>query len=46
MRDEAGTRACLYRGVHLATGVKILSLRALYEGICEWIGKIRDLIRE
>jgi hypothetical protein len=33
-------------GGHLAARVKILSLMAPYEGICEWIGKIRDLIVE
>jgi hypothetical protein len=27
----------LYTGVHLTAGVKILSLKALYKGICEWI---------
>jgi hypothetical protein len=43
-RRQAGV--CLYRGGHLAARVKILSLMAPYEGICEWIGKIRDLIVE
>jgi hypothetical protein len=32
MRKEVGV--CLYRGVHLAAGVKISTLMVPYKGIC------------
>jgi hypothetical protein len=35
--EEGGKQESIYVGVHLVAGVKILSLMAPHEGICEWI---------
>jgi hypothetical protein len=35
--EEGGRQGSIYMGVHLAAGVKISTLEAPYEGICEWI---------
>jgi hypothetical protein len=43
MRKEVGKGLFIW-GVHLVAGVKISTLMVLYEGICEWIQNIRDLI--
>jgi hypothetical protein len=42
--EEGDSQGSVYKGVHLVARVKILSLEALYKGICEWTLNICDLI--